>query len=141
MWDDDSRTLYVQVGLGKGDTEDGSGKIRSDHDVWRLPEADDALRVGPGDPDYLIKHRPVFRAAAPGKPISPNLVGRVAAVFALAAQLDAPDHPERARTELEKASHIYALADTSPPRPTGHRFPPRFLPRGLLAGRHGIRGE
>lgn len=128
MWDDDSRTLYVQVGLGKGDTEDGSGKIRSDHDVWRLPEADDALRVGPGDPDYLIKHRPVFRAAAPGKPISPNLAGRVAAVFALAAQLDAPDHPERARTELEKASHIYALADTSPRGQLVTAFPHGFYP-------------
>ncbi|MFJ9847095.1 glycoside hydrolase family 9 protein [Kitasatospora sp. NPDC101155] len=128
MWDDKSRTLYVQVGLGKGDTADGSGKIRSDHDVWRLPEADDALDVKPGDPDYLIKHRPVFRAAPPGKPISPNLAGRVAATFALAAQLDAAENPERAHEELEKAAHIYALADTTPGDQLVTAFPHGFYP-------------
>ncbi|GAA2781323.1 glycoside hydrolase family 9 protein [Kitasatospora paracochleata] len=128
MWDDTSRTLYVQVGLGKGDTDDGSGKIRSDHDVWRLPEADDALDVKPGDPDYLIKHRPVFRAAPPGKPISPNLAGRVAATFALAAQLDAAEEPERAHGELEKAAHIYALADTNPGDRLVTAFPHGFYP-------------
>ncbi|CAM5414546.1 glycoside hydrolase family 9 protein [Streptomyces lavendulae] len=128
MWDDQSRTLYLQVGLGKGDSDDGSGKIRSDHDVWRLPEADDALDVKPGDPDYLIKHRPVFRAASPGKPISPNLAGRVAATFALAAQLDAADDPERAHHELEKAAHIYALADTNPEDQLVTAFPHGFYP-------------
>ncbi|MFF0630449.1 glycoside hydrolase family 9 protein [Streptomyces sp. NPDC004296] len=128
MWDDESRTLYVQVGLGKGDTDDGSGKIRSDHDDWRLPEADDALEVEPGDPNYLIKHRPVFRAAPPGQPISPNLAGRVAATFALAAQLDAADNPERAHQELEKAAHIYALADTTPGDQLVTAFPHGFYP-------------
>lgn len=128
MWDDTSRTLYLQVGLGKGDSDDGSGKVRSDHDVWRLPEADDALNVKPGDPDYLIKHRPVFRAAPPGKPISPNLAGRVAATFALAAQLDAADNPERAHNELEKAAHIYALADTNPGDQLVTAFPHGFYP-------------
>ncbi|MFE6498053.1 glycoside hydrolase family 9 protein [Streptomyces sp. NPDC057748] len=128
MWDDSSRTLYVQVGLGNGDTEDGSGKIRSDHDVWRLPEADDALQGKPGDPDHTIKHRPVFRAAPPGEPISPNLAGRVAAAFALAAQMDSADHPDRAREELEKASHIYALADTTPRGELVTVFPHGFYP-------------
>ncbi|MGV4984705.1 glycoside hydrolase family 9 protein [Streptomyces sp. NRAIS4] len=128
MWDDSSATLYVQVGLGVGDTDDGSGKVRSDHDVWRLPEADDAMRVRPGDPDYTIKHRPVFRAAPPGEPISPNLAGRVAATFALAAQRDAVDAPERARTELEKAARIYALADTSPKGQLVTAFPHGFYP-------------
>ncbi|MDH6703404.1 endoglucanase [Kitasatospora sp. MAA19] len=128
MWDDESRTLYVQVGLGKGDTDDGSGKIRSDHDIWRLPEADDALQVKPGDPNYLIKHRPVFRAAPPGKPISPNLAGRVAATFALAAQLDAADNPDRARAELEKAAHVYELANTAPGDQLVTAFPHGFYP-------------
>ncbi|MER5547208.1 glycoside hydrolase family 9 protein [Streptomyces sp. NPDC002589] len=128
MWDASSATLYVQVGIGVGDTEDGSGKVRSDHDVWRLPEADDAMRVRPGDPDYTIKHRPVFRAAPPGEPISPNLAGRVAATFALAAQLDAVDAPERARTELAKAAQIYALADTSPKGQLVTAFPHGFYP-------------
>ncbi|MQS16248.1 hydrolase [Streptomyces kaniharaensis] len=128
MWDDESRTLYVQVGLGKGDTDDGSGKIRSDHDIWRLPEADDALQVKPGDPNYLIKHRPVFRAAPPGKQISPNLAGRVAATFALAAQLDAADNPDRAHAELEKAAHIYELANTAPGDQLVTAFPHGFYP-------------
>ncbi|MFE0376509.1 glycoside hydrolase family 9 protein [Streptomyces inhibens] len=128
MWDDESRTLYVQVGLGKGDTDDGSGKIRSDHDVWRLPEDDDALNVKPGDPNYLIKHRPVFRAAPPGEPISPNLAGRVAATFALAAQLDAADDPDRAHAELEKAAHIYELANTDPGDQLVTAFPHGFYP-------------
>ncbi len=128
MWDESSRTLYAQVGIGVGDTDDGSGDVRSDHDVWRLPEADDALDVEPGDRDYMIKHRPVFRAAPPGEPISPNLAGRVAAAFALAAQLDAEDDPERAREELEKATQVYALADTSPKGQLVTAFPHGFYP-------------
>ncbi|MFD0743033.1 glycoside hydrolase family 9 protein [Phytohabitans flavus] len=43
MWD--GRTLYVQVGIGTGSEEFG---FLGDHDVWRLPEADDALEIGPG---------------------------------------------------------------------------------------------
>lgn len=128
MWDDRTRTLYAQVGLGKGDTEDGSGNIRSDHDVWRLPEDDDALDVEPGDPNYTIKHRPVFRAAPPGEPISPNLAGRVAATFALAAQQDAHNDPKRAREELDKAAHIYEQADTHPGDKLVTAFPHGFYP-------------
>ncbi|MFI1105178.1 glycoside hydrolase family 9 protein [Streptomyces melanogenes] len=77
-----------------------------------LPEADDALDVREGDPAYTIKHRPVFRANEPGAPISPNLAGRVAAAFALAAQADAKDNPERAEQWLEKAAAVYGQADT-----------------------------
>ena len=32
MWDDSSRTLYYQVGIGTGNDQ-----IASDHDIWRLP--------------------------------------------------------------------------------------------------------
>ncbi|MFI1753753.1 glycoside hydrolase family 9 protein [Streptomyces sp. NPDC020571] len=109
MWDGESGTLYAQVGLGSG----GKG-VRGDHDVWRLPEEDDRLTVRPGDPDYLIKYRPVFRANEPGEPISPNLAGRVSAAFALAAQTEAGDHPAQAREWLDKAAAVYALADTRP---------------------------
>ncbi|MEV0185338.1 glycoside hydrolase family 9 protein [Streptomyces sp. NPDC050625] len=133
MWNASSRTLYAQVGIGMGDTEDGTGKVRSDHDIWRLPEADDKMDVKPGDPDYTIKHRPVFRAAPPGKPLSPNLAGRVAAVFALAAQLDAEDDPDQAREELEKAAQIYELADTSPKGQLVTAFPHGFYPESSWA--------
>ncbi|MFI1413273.1 glycoside hydrolase family 9 protein [Streptomyces sp. NPDC020707] len=109
MWDGDTETLYTQVGIGAG-----NDAVRTDHDVWRLPEADDRLDVSPGDPDYTIKHRPVFRAAEPGEGVSASLAGRVAAAFALAAQRAAPDDPERAREWLDKAAAVYALADTAP---------------------------
>jgi len=123
MWDGDSETLYAQVGIGAG-----NDAVRTDHDVWRLPEADDRLDVSPGDPDYTIKHRPVFRAAAPGEPISPNLAGRVAAVFALAAQRAATTDPAQARGWLDKAAAVYALADTDPDEPLVTAFPNAFYP-------------
>ena len=123
MWDEDSETLYVQVGIGAG-----NDAVRTDHDVWRLPEADDLLDVSPGDPDYTIKHRPVFRAADPGEPVSPNLAGRVAAVFALAAQRAADTDPEEARAWLDKAATVYELADTDPDEPLLTAFPDAFYP-------------
>ena len=66
MWNDDTKTLYAQVGIG-----DGNQSVTGDHDVWRLPEADDKLNVQPGDPQYFIKYRPVFPAGAAGAQISP----------------------------------------------------------------------
>jgi endoglucanase len=123
MWDEDSETLYAQVGIGAGNDD-----ARSDHDVWRLPEADDRLDVSPGDPDYTIKHRPVFRVADPGEPISPNLAGRVAAVFALAAQRAADTEPEEAQEWLDKAAAVYDLADTDPDEPLLTAFPRAFYP-------------
>ncbi|MFD5279308.1 glycoside hydrolase family 9 protein [Streptomyces rubrogriseus] len=109
MWDGETGTLYAQVGLGSGGQE-----VRGDHDVWRLPEQDDRRTVRPGDPDYLLKYRPVFRANEPGEPLSPNLAGRVAAAFALAAQTGAEDDPAQAREWLDKAAAVYARADTRP---------------------------
>ncbi|GGX84566.1 hydrolase [Streptomyces minutiscleroticus] len=109
MWDGTDGVLYSQVGLGAG-----NDRIRSDHDVWRLPEEDDALTVEPGDPDYFVKYRPVFRANEPGDPVSPNLAGRVAAAFALAAQTEAEDDPSAAGRWLAKAAAVYAKADTRP---------------------------
>src|SRR5439155_9327830 len=76
MWDDPTRTLYYQVGIGTGNAH-----TRGDHDIWRLPQ-DDAT-YGGTDPLYrYIRHRPVFRAGPPGSPVSPNLAGRDAAAFA-----------------------------------------------------------
>jgi endoglucanase len=110
MYDDDSRTLYFQVGIGDGT---GSGSILGDHDVWRLPEADDAMQVHPGDPAYFVRDRPVFRAGPPGSKISPNLAGRLAADFALGAQVYATTDAAFAATCLASAEHVFALADTS----------------------------
>ncbi|MET7568813.1 glycoside hydrolase family 9 protein [Streptomyces sp. NPDC005492] len=123
LWDEDSETLYAQVGIGAG-----NDAVRTDHDVWRLPEADDRLDVSPGDPDYTIKHRPVFRANDPGEAITPSLAGRVAAAFALAAQRVADTDPGEAREWLEKAASVYDLADTDPDEPLVTAFPAAFYP-------------
>jgi endoglucanase len=109
MWDEDTGTLYTQVGIGSGIRADFLG----DHDTWRLPQTDDQLAVEPGDERYYQRYRPVFRAAAPGDPLSPNLVGRAAAAFALAAQVEAAVDPVRARRHLGAAAKIFAQADTS----------------------------
>ena len=108
MWDDDTSTLYYQVGIGNG-----NAKTVSDHDIWRLPQADD--NYGGTDPRFrYIRHRPVFRAAASGSPISPNLAGRDAAAFAMCFQVFHATAPTLANRCLLAAEHIFDLADTSP---------------------------
>ena len=124
MWDEQSGTLHLQVGLGSGNKQ---GTFIGDHDGWRLPEADDL------DTDPLhryVAHRPVLDAAEPGQPISPNLAGRVSAAFALAAQQE-PD-PTTALTLLGKAQLIYSRADTTtPPKPLVTALPHAFYPESV----------
>ena len=108
MWDDQTRTLYYQVGIGTG-----NAKTVGDHDIWRLPQADDTF--GGTDPLYrYIRSRPVFRAAAPGSLISPNLAGRDAAAFGLCFQLFKTTDPALANRCLLAGEHIFDLADTAP---------------------------
>jgi endoglucanase len=124
MWNQNTRTLYLQVGIGGGNR---AGTFRGDHDLWRLPQRDD--HDGTARDRYAAAHRPVFRAAPPGQPISPNLAGRVAAAFALAAQNDAGANPARAEQELLRATTVYALADTkSPPHPLVTAAPTEYYP-------------
>lgn len=109
-WDPESGVLYAQVGLG-----DGNSTVLGDHDVWRLPEADGkwgVSRSDRGDPRYFLAYRPALRANEPGTTISPNLAGRTAAAFALAAQVHADADPERADHELELAASLYTAAAT-----------------------------
>ncbi|MGI8803690.1 MAG: glycoside hydrolase family 9 protein [Solirubrobacteraceae bacterium] len=110
MWDPRRRVLYYQVGIGDGN----GGSVLGDHDLWRLPQADDHRSPRPADPAYYVSHRPVFAANAPGAPISPNLAGRVAAALGLCAQVFAHDDPARAAGCLRDGQTIYALADTHP---------------------------
>jgi len=124
MWDQRTKTLYLQVGIGSGNQ---AGTFTGDHDLWRLPEKDDA-DTDPAN-RYATAHRPVFEAAAPGRPISPNLAGRVSAAFALAAQTDARHDPRRARAEYRAATSLYARAATaSPPNPLVTALPNAFYP-------------
>jgi hypothetical protein len=123
MWDARTRTLYFQVGIGSGNR---AGTFRGDHDLWRLPQADDHDKARR---DRFVSHRPVFAAAPAGSPISPNLVGRVVAAFALAAQSDAGHHRARALHELRQARGLYAMAATlHPPHPLVTALPHAFYP-------------
>ncbi|RAG85221.1 glycoside hydrolase [Streptacidiphilus pinicola] len=113
MWNQQTRTLYLQVGIGSGNA---AGTFHGDHDLWRLPQQDDGDTTTADR--YAATHRPAFEAAAPGKPISPNVVGRVSAAFALAAQVDAQRDPAQAAAEYQAATSLYAMADTSNPPAT-----------------------
>jgi len=86
MWDDTNQILYYQMAIGNG-----NAKTTSDHDIWRLPQADDTYG-GCAHQYRYICHRPVFVNTAAlnssgqiqtGALISPNLAGRLAADFAL----------------------------------------------------------
>jgi endoglucanase len=110
MWDDRTRTLYYQVGIGEG-----NDRTLGDHDIWRLPQADDTYGGTSSDARY-IRHRPVFRARPPGAPVSPNLAGRDAAAFGLCFQVYRRTHPRLAARCLRAGEHIFALADTTPGR-------------------------
>jgi endoglucanase len=110
MWNDSTRTLYYQVGIG---TDFESYDYLSDHDLWRLPLADDSY--GGSNPQYqYIRHRPVFIARPPGSEISPNLAGRLSASFAECFQVFDATNPTLANECIAAAEHIFDLANTSP---------------------------
>ncbi len=125
MWNPSTRTLYLQVGIGTGNETSFYG----DHDLWRLPQADDSdsnkMDV------YAAKNRPVFEAAAPGATIDPDVVGRVAAAFAFAARAQARSDPSGARTELNDATSLYAMADTSPSGTLASALPTAYYPEPI----------
>ncbi len=110
-WHPARGVMYMQVGIGSGNK---GGTFNGDHDLWRLPERDDALS---GAVNRYLRTRPAFRANAPGTSVPPNLAGRFAAAFALAAQVDAEARPARARAELATAGAVFAAAKTENVRP------------------------
>jgi hypothetical protein len=126
MWDAEHGTIYVQVGIGDGSEEFG---LLGDHDVWRLPEADDALHTGPGDESFFLKYRPAFVGGPAGQPVSPNLAGRMSAAFALGAQVAERrgDHAE-ARYWLGQGASLFAQAKTSDVGELVTAYPHAFYP-------------
>src|SRR5882762_5417257 len=110
MWADSSKTLYYQVGVGSG-----GRSYAGDHDIWRLPQADDNYQ-GCVSPYQFICHRPVFQntAGGAGASISPNLAGRLAASFGLCYKVFAASDPAYANQCLLSAEHIFDLANTAP---------------------------
>jgi endoglucanase len=125
LWNPARKVMYVQVGIGTGNA---SGTIHGDYDFWFLPQAEDRLGAKPGDPAYYVEYRPVFEAAPPGQPISPNLAGRFAADFALGAQLAAKSDPRQARRLLAEARGVYAMAKTRHVGALVTTFPHDFYP-------------
>jgi endoglucanase len=110
MWNDSTETLYYQVGIG---TDFKSYDYLSDHDIWRLPQADDTY--GGSSPVYqYIRHRPVFVAGAAGSTISPNLAGRLSADFAECFQVFDATNAALANQCILEAEHIFDLANTAP---------------------------
>jgi endoglucanase len=108
MWNEESATLYYQVGIGSGNFG-----FENDHSLWRLPQEDD--RFGGTKRKYrYIRNRPVLIAAPAGSKISPNLAGRLAADFALGFTVYRTSDPAYATRCLLAAEHIFDLADTSP---------------------------
>ncbi len=103
MYDDRQRVVYYQVGIGNG-----NAKILSDHDLWRLPQRDDAMK---GHARRYIAHRPVFAAGPPGTKVAPSLAGRLAAAFGLCAQLW--PHSTLGSKCLRDGVHVFGLARTS----------------------------
>lgn len=124
MWNADTQQLYLQVGMG-----DGNSNLLGDHDLWRVPQADDDRAVQPPssvqclngtdatvDSYSYVKYRPLLVAndVTTGL-ISPNLAGRMTAVFALCAKLYHSTNTSLAADCLTQASTIYSLAQTDPP--------------------------
>jgi endoglucanase len=114
LWRPAQKVLYIQVGIGNGNA---SNTIQGDYNFWFLPQAEDRMDVrphhNPGPTAYFVKYRPVFRAAPPGGQISPDLAGRFAADFGLAAQVVARSSRSRAIHLLSLARSIYAMAKTT----------------------------
>jgi endoglucanase len=117
MWDDTHQIFYYQMAIGNGNSQ-----TISDHDIWRLPQADDTYGGCTSLYRYIC-HRPVFVNPAAlnssnqiqtGAKISPNLAGRLAAAFALCYKVYSASNAAYANQCLTSAEHIFDLANTAP---------------------------
>jgi endoglucanase len=117
MWDDQNKIFYYQVAIGNGNAQ-----TTSDHDIWRLPQADDTYGGCTSQFRYIC-NRPVFvnptalnssGQIQSGALISPNLAGRLAADFALCFHEYQTSNPTYANQCLSSAEHIFDLANTAP---------------------------
>jgi endoglucanase len=132
LWNPVLKVLYAQVGIGNGNA---GNTIQGDYNFWFLPQSEDQMNVtkggNPGPTAYFVKYRPVFEAAAPGKPVSPDLAGRFAADFALGAQLKAAHDPVQAAEMLALARGVYADAKTGGAGQLVTTFPHDYYPGTL----------
>jgi endoglucanase len=136
LWNPAQKVMYIQVGIGNGNAASKGypdGKIQGDYNFWFLPQAEDQLNVSkggsPGPTAYYVKYRPVFEAAPPGQPVSPDLAGRFAADFALGAQLDARSGDAAgAQAMLGRARSVYADAKLTDVGQIVTTFPSDYYP-------------
>src|SRR5690349_15636962 len=128
LWNPARKVLYAQVGIGSGNA---SNTIQGDYNFWFLPQAEDRMKVGPGQNPgpsaYYVKYRPVFPAAPAGQKVSPNLAGRYAADFALGAQLAGSGSAQAAHL-LSLARSVYAMAKTTNVGQLVTAYPHDFYP-------------
>src|SRR5438874_1575119 len=117
MWDDNNKVFYYQVGIGSGNAQ-----TVADHDIWRLPQADDTYN-GCSSKYRYICNRPAFVNPAAvnssgqiqsGALISPNLAGRMAAALAICYHQYQTSNTGYANQCLSSAEHIFDLANTAP---------------------------
>ena len=119
MWDDRTRTLYYQVGIGSGN-DDTIG----DHDIWRLPQDDDTYG----------RHRP----AVPVHPQPPGVPGGAGGI----ADQPQPGGPRqrRARALLPGVPpHAPGLRRPLPARRAPHLRARRHAAHGPAADGHPLR--
>ncbi len=135
LWNPARKVLYAQVGIGNGSAptkQYPAGQIQGDYNFWFTPQSEDRLNVSkggnPGPTAYYVKYRPVFEAAPPGKPVSPDLAGRFAADFALGAQIKAAGDPVGAGEVLALARSVYADAKTTNVGQITTAFPHDYYP-------------
>jgi len=129
LWNPVRKVLYAQVGIGNGNA---ANTIQGDYNFWFLPQQEDRMNLSPGgNPGptaYYVKYRPVFEAAPPGQPVSPDLAGHFAADFALGAQLSAATDPAQATHLLSLARGVYAMAKTTGAGQLVTAFPHDYYP-------------
>jgi len=129
LWNPATKVVYIQDGIGTGNAKN---TIQGDYNFWFLPQAEDRMDIKPGGHPgptaYYVKYRPVFEAAPPGQLVSPDFAGRLAADYALGAQLAA--HGDRARAEhlLALARGVYTMAKTSGVTSIVTAYPHDFYP-------------
>ena len=110
MWDDRTRTLYYQVGIGEGNDH-----TIGDHDIWRLPQADDHYD-GTTPPRATSA---TGRCSGPGRRARPSARTWPAAMpppSASASRCYRRTAPALAARCLRSGEHIFALANTHPGR-------------------------
>jgi hypothetical protein len=105
MWDQSSRTLAYQVGIG---TDFATFNFLSDHNIWRLPQDDDTY--GGTDPICAyIRRQPLFRAGTRDARLSHNPAGRLAADFALSFGILRATYRSHAERCLAAAATLFDL--------------------------------